>query len=42
MYGMKRAEGRKGKVERAVGRKGWLKRANFGLAGTLIMMNRFY
>ena len=27
MYGMKRAEGRKGRVERAEGRKGWLKRA---------------
>jgi hypothetical protein len=47
MYGMKRAEGRKGRVERADGRKGWLRRTEgrkfrgrgavpyFGLAGTL-------
>ena len=27
MYGMKRAEGRKGRVERTEGHKGWLKRA---------------
>jgi hypothetical protein len=27
MYGMKRAEGHKGRVERAEGCKGWLKRA---------------
>jgi hypothetical protein len=27
MYSMKKAEGRKGRVERAEGRKGWLKRA---------------
>jgi hypothetical protein len=29
MYGMKMAEGRKGRVERAEGCKGWLKRAKW-------------